>query len=460
MSSAEATPARNPPEVASDPVRLVRRVTQGVTSEEVARARTLGHEQYLDYQLDFTRIDDGEAEAFVSRNYPALALPTAQIHVIPQPTLIQTLQEATLYRAAFSKRQLYERMVEFWSDHFNIAIDKVGVNKIEDDRDVIRKHALGNFGDLLRASSRSTAMLGFLDQYTSRAGNPNENYARELMELHTVGIDGGYAQRDVAGLSRVLTGWTFERAWGGHFVFDPAIHDWDAKRVMKLAIPAGAPSSGAAGMTEGERVVELLLAHPSTGRFLAAKLIKWLLTPTPTEAQIATVAHVYAATRGDIKSMVRATLDQAWLREAPPKYKRPAHFVASALRSLAPTVNGMATANACLAETGQELFKWETPDGYPDTLEYWVGNLLPRWKVANRLVAEQSSTQFHVDVSAYQGGSPEAAVARMDRELFGGEVPDATRTRLLAYLSARPADEIRIRETLALALSTPAFQWY
>jgi uncharacterized protein (DUF1800 family) len=456
MPDAVATPGASP----SDTVRLVRRVTQGVTNEEVARARTLGYARYLDYQLDYARIDDREAEAFVARNYPALALPTGQIYRIPQPTIIRTLQEATLYRAAFSKRQLYERMVEFWSDHFNIAIEKSGVNKIEDDRDVIRKHALGKFGDLLRASSRSIAMLLFLDQYTSRAGSPNENYARELMELHTVGVDGGYTQRDVAGLSRVLTGWTYERPWGGHFIFDPAIHDWDAKRVMGLAIPAGTPSSGAAGIAEGERAVDLLLAHPSTGRFLATKLIRWLLTPTPTETQIATIARVYRATRGDIKSMVRATLNQEWLREAPLKFKRPAHFVASALRALAPAVGGMSTANACLAEIGQDLFMWETPDGYPDALDYWVGTLLPRWRVANRLAADRSAAQLDVDVSAYRSGSPEAAVARMDRELFGGEIPRATRAGLLAYLSAGPASETRVRETLALALSAPAFQWY
>src|SRR5262249_25094768 len=155
MPNPEAPPAAN----ASDTVRLVRRVTQGLTSEEVTLARTLGYQRYLGYQLDYTRIDHRACEAFVARNYPVLALPTAQIYRIDPLTLDRTLQEGTLYRAAFSKRQLYERMVEFWSDHFNIALAKAGLNKIEDDREVIRKHALGNFGDLLRASSRSVAML-------------------------------------------------------------------------------------------------------------------------------------------------------------------------------------------------------------------------------------------------------------------------------------------------------------
>jgi uncharacterized protein (DUF1800 family) len=258
----------------------------------------------------------------------------------------------------------------------------------------------------------------------------------------------------------VLTGWTFERQFGGSFVFDPEIHDWDAKSVMGISIPAGSTSSGTAGIREGEQVIDQLLAHPSTARFIATKLIGWLLTPTPTETQIATVAGVYRATRGDIKAMVRATLNQEWLRQAPLKLKRPVHYVVSALRALAPTANGMSAANAYLSETGQELFKWETPDGYPDALEYWAGNLLPRWNVANRIVSERSGTQLDVDVTAYQAGTPEAAVNVMDRELFGGEMPVVTRTALQTYARAGTWDETRVRETLALALSAPAFQWY
>ena len=460
MLIGQAARSADRPEGASDIVRLVRRITQGVTRAEVANAEKLGYQGYLDSQLDYTRIDDSEVEAFVALKYPSLARPTLEIYAIPQSTLVETLQEATLYRAAFSKRQLYQRMVEFWSDHFNINIEKAGVNKIEDDREVIRKHALEDFGDLLRASSRSVAMLGYLDQFASLAGSPNQNYARELMELHTLGVDGGYTQQDVADLSRVMTGWTFERQWGGRFIFDPAIHDWDAKNVMGTAIPAASPDSGAAGIREGEQVIDHLLAHPSTARFVATKLIKWLLTPTPTEAQIATVAGVFTATKGDIKSMVRAALKQEWLREAPLKFKRPMHYVVSALRALAPAVNGMSTANASLAETGQDLFRWETPDGYPDTLEYWDGNLLPRWRVASRLASERSAAQLSVNVTAFLEGTPEASVDRMNRELFAGELPPATRAALLAYASAGAFDETRVRETLALALSAPAFQWY
>ena len=178
-------------------------------------------------------------------------------------------------------------------------------------RDVIRKHALGKFPDMLKASAHSPSMLAYLDQTQSRNTAPNQNYAREIMELHTLGVDGGYTQDDVAELSRVLTGWTIQGR--GNFVFNPAIHDWTAKTLLGVTIPAGSPSLGQAGINEGEQMLDLLVNHPSTARFISTKMLMWLLTPTPTETQISAIASVYKATGGDIKSMIRAILNDAWL---------------------------------------------------------------------------------------------------------------------------------------------------
>jgi uncharacterized protein (DUF1800 family) len=455
-----ATPIPGRPEWTSEVVRLVRRVTLGATRQEVARAHALGYDAYLEYQLAYDRIDDSEADAFVAERFPALARPTEEIHAIPQDDLIRTLQHATLYRMAFSRRQLFERMVELWSDHFNIAVDKVGPNKIADDREVIRRHALGRFGDLLRASTHSVAMLGSLDQFVSRAGSPNQNYARELMELHTVGVDGGYTERDVADFSRVLTGWTFERQWGGQFVFDAAIHDWDAKTVLGVAIPAGSPATGAAGVTEGERIVDMLVSHPATARFIATKVLKWLLTPAPSGAQVDAVAGVFHETRGDLKAVVRAALRRDWLASAPPKFKRPAHYVASALRVLEPPAPDVAAAADCVARMGQPLFKWPTPDGYPDTMEYWSGSMLPRWHSAVILAGQQPAAGPRAPLAPYLAGRAEAAVDLAAERLFGGEMPALTRSALLANLDGGPLTETRVQDMLALALSSPAFQWY
>src|SRR5581483_6499455 len=128
-------------------------------------------------------------------------------------------------------------------------------------------------------SAHSASMMIYLDQNTSRGTAPNQNYAREIMELHTLGVDGGYTQTDVAELSRVLTGWTVTGR--GQFVFNPAIHDWGQKTVLGVTIPAGSPSLGPAGINEGEQMLDVLVHHPSTAKFIATKMLKWLLTPTP-----------------------------------------------------------------------------------------------------------------------------------------------------------------------------------
>ncbi|MEO8560569.1 MAG: DUF1800 domain-containing protein [bacterium] len=447
-----------PVEWASDTTRLLRRITMGTTDVEVALAKRYGFRGYLERQLQFQYVDDSVADTFVATKYPLLAMPADQLFAQNSGTIQNQLSQMTLYRAAFSSRQLYERMVEFWSDHFNISFNKVGYLKAVDDRDVIRKHALGNFRDLLFASAKSAAMMLYLDQNQSRAGAPNENYAREIMELHTLGVDGGYSQNDVAELSRVLTGWTI--AGRGNFSFNPAIHDWKAKTVLGVTIPAGAVAMGAAGIQEGEQMINVLLDHPSTGKFIALKMLRWFLSYDPTQAQIDAVAAEYTRTQGDIKAMIRATLNSAWLRTAPMKLKRPFHYVASALRSAHPTVTGVAGMNGQLNNVGQPLFVWETPDGYPDKVEYWAGNILPRWTFGNTLAA-QSAGEIIIDIALFQkGNTADATIATIDARVFGGEMDAALRASLTAYLKAGTYNAARIRETLALAFSANSFQWY
>jgi hypothetical protein len=441
----------------SDSVRLVRRVTMGTTFSDVMLARGIGYQGYLNRQLNYTKIPDDTTNAVVATKWPLLSQTADQLFSQPDGTFTAQLQEATIYRAAFSQRQLYERMVEFWSDHFNISINKVGYLKLIDDRDVIRKYAMSKVGDLVRASSKSPAMLGYLDQTLSKVGRPNQNYARELMELHTLGVDAGYTQDDVAELSRVLTGWSFQGR--GVFVFNPGDHDWGAKTVMGITVPAGSPSLGQAGIKEGEQLIDMLIAHPNTARFIATKMLKWLLTTEPTASQISTIASVYKATGGDIKSMVRAILNDAWLPASPLKFKRPFHFLVSALRSTNPFVASLATMNSQLNNIGQPLFVFETPDGYPDKVEFWAGNIMPRWSFGSTLSGSTSNTSINVDVSRYLAGTADAAIDIMDQEFFGGELDTPTRLALLNYLKGGTLSA-RIRETLALAMSSSRFQWY
>ncbi|MDF1502888.1 DUF1800 domain-containing protein [Roseisolibacter sp. H3M3-2] len=442
-------------------LRLARRVTLGLTPEESARARRLGYYGYLDHQLAYDQIDDSACDATVARLWPQLTMTGTELAALDFGQLQTALQDSTVYRAAFSKRQLYQRMVEFWTDHFTIYYPEVGYLKVLDDRDVIRKHALGKFGDLLKASARSAAMLVYLDQNVSRRGAPNQNYARELLELHTVGVDGGYTQNDVAELSRILTGWTVRGR--GEFTFNPALHDFAQKSFLGRTFPAvdSRNNTNPDGALEGEAVLDMLIAHPSTATFLATKLLKFLLWYEPTPAMVARVAGVYRSSGGDVRAMVRATLDFSYLQQAPAKLKRPFHYLVSALRGLGATVGtGVGVATRQLTGMGQPLFMWLTPEGYPDTVEYWAGNLLPRWNVAVNL-AVINNAEMAVDVTRLQAlGTADAVAAEIGRMLFGGELQDRLREELVAYLRPSPTNSARIREALGLAVASSPFQWY
>jgi uncharacterized protein (DUF1800 family) len=436
--------------------RLVRRVTMGVTPGEMARANQLGWQGYLNSQLNYTRINDDTVENFITSKWPLMSQ-TSDTLFSADPGQVQSqLQESTIYRSSFSSRQLYQRMVEFWSDHFNQDIAKVGYLLVADQRDVIRKNALGKFPDLLKASAHSASMMAYLDQNTSNKNAPNQNYAREIMELHTLGVDGGYTQDDVAELSRVLTGWTITGR--GVFTFNPAIHDTGNKTVLGTTIQG---QTGAAGQNEGEQVLDMLVNHPSTATFIATKMLRWLLDPNPSDAQIATVASVYKATGGDIKAMIRVILNDAWLPAAPMKFKRPFHLMTSTLRSTNPATIGSITAmNSQLFNLGHQSFTWQTPDGYPDRIEYWSGNIMPRWAFANVFSSLNSTSTIVVDTTAYRAGSTAAALDMINANFFAGEIPAVTQTGLLSYAGTVALTDAKVRELIALAISANAFQWY
>jgi uncharacterized protein (DUF1800 family) len=442
----------------SSVTRLARRVTMGMTGADVTLANALGYDGYLENQLNYTRINDSVVESFVAQKWPLLSQTSNQLFSADSTTLENQLRESTIYRAAFSQRQLYHRMVELWSDHFNQDYDKVGYLLIADQRDVIRQHALGKFPDLLKASAHSPSMLLYLDQNTSRSGAPNQNYAREIMELHTLSVNGGYTQDDVAELSRVLTGWTFQGK--GTFFFDPNRHDWGAKTVLGVNIPAGSPALGAAGINEGEQMLDFLVAHPSTAKFIATKMLMWLLTPAPTDAQISTVAAVYRATGGDIKAMIRVILNESWVAASPMKLKRPFHFLVSALRSANPAVTSVAPLNSQLNNLGHPIFTWDTPDGFPDNIQYWAGNIVPRWAFGTTMSSFNSATTIQFATAPYLAGSQDAAIELLDQNFFGGEMPATTRTALTAYLKGGTFNDARMRETIGLAINSNAFQWY
>lgn len=447
-----------------DPVlRLVRRITMGLEPSEVALARSLGYAGYLDYHLNAAAIDDSAIETLVATRLPLTQLPLAEMRRADTNEIEAQTEDAAWYRGTFARAQLRERMVEFWTDHFNISINKVGYLKFIDDRDVVRKHALGNFQTLLKASAQSGAMLRYLDQHTSRTPTPNQNYAREIMELHTLGVDGGYTQTDVAELSRILTGWSTTN--DGAFQFNRNFHDRGAKTFLGRSFPAMATTASDAQMKgEGDVAIQMLLDHPSTARFVAFKMARFFLGYQPSAAAVNAVAAVYTKTGGDIKSMMRTLLSSTYLLAAPAKYKRPLHLAMSSLRGLGTTptlIPNIRPVRQRSDAMGMPVYSWEQPDGFPDNVEWWSGLVVTRWSFSQAMSALNNATTARVDSTLFRvPDNADGVIAQINTRLFAGEMSTTLRSRLLTYLRAGTYNDTRVRETLSLALSANEFQWY
>jgi uncharacterized protein (DUF1800 family) len=421
-----------------------------------------------------------------------------------QRAVVGELSQQRILRAAYSEKQLEEVLVDFWMNHFNVFVGKgqVRLYLSEYERDVVRPRVLGKFRDLLGATAQSPAMLFYLDNWQSTApagaptsadaqrnrdasrrhparidplmhqrrrlpGSPNtaddpmarvpppaartrgvnENYARELMELHTLGVDGGYTQKDVQEVARAFTGWTIANPrQGGGFLFDPRRHDDGEKIVLGQRIKAGG------GRKDGEAVLDLLARHPSTARFIATKLARRFVADEPPPALIDRAARRFKETDGDLREVVRTIvtspefLDESARRA---KTKSPYEFVVSAVR-----VSGLDVANAMplvqsLRDLGMPLYGAQPPTGYPDKAEAWVnsGALLNRMNFAITLAGGQ--------LRALGAPVPRASTAEETRRML-------TEVALAGDVSASTAATVARATTpgqaLALILGSPEFQ--
>jgi uncharacterized protein (DUF1800 family) len=291
--------------------------------------------------------------------------------------------DARVLRALESPRQLEEVMVDFWFNHFNVFIGKGDDRALiaSYERDAIRPYAMGNFRDLLGATARHPAMLYFLDNVLSSAPNPkakgkaaglNENYARELMELHTLGVDAGYSQRDVTELARMLTGWTYDKKrlmrLNETFRFDAGRHDNNGKTWLGQTI---AP----AGQQEGEQALDVLAAHPATARHISYQLAQYFVQDAPPPALVARMAQSWQDSHGDIRTVLR-TMFYSHEFMAPgamnAKFKTPYRYVLSAARAAATPVVNPQPLLAAMNQLGMQLYGCQTPDGYKNTQEAWL----------------------------------------------------------------------------------------
>ena len=320
---------------------------------------------------------------------------------------IASLSAQRILRAAESERQLNEVMVDFWMNHFNVfaakGLDLFLIAGYE--RDAIRPRVWGRFEDLLMATAKSPAMLWYLDNARSRRGAINENYAREIMELHTLGVDGGYTQKDVTELARVFTGWSLDRQ--GAFTFRRFLHDDGTKTVLGQTLRGG-------GMEEGERMIRFLARQPATARHIATKLCQRLVADTPPPALVDRVAKRFLATNGDLRETVKAVIDSPEFWDAShyrAKVKSPFEYAISAVRAAGATVDDPLPLARELQKMGEPLYGAQPPTGYSDKAAVWVnsGAMLNRMNFAVALASNRipGIRVEETKASALEIGSPE-----------------------------------------------------
>jgi uncharacterized protein (DUF1800 family) len=434
----------------------------------------MGIPAYIEWQLAPENIDDPLVNQFLEQNSILLAeekemrrAADEDYNNLNQPALWGRLQ-----RAIYSERQLYEKVVEFWTDHFNVPIPDLLVEKVMDDREVVRKHALGTFRELLFASAKSPAMLIYLDNYNSHRDHPNENYARELMELHTLGVDGGYSEQDVKEVARCFTGWTLRDNWQDRFFFDRNMHDDGEKTVLGHRIPSGR------GIEDGLQVLDILATHPSTAKFVSYKLCRHFVSDKPDDSLVQAVTQTFTDTGGDIKAMLRYIFtSETFMASQRQKFRRPMEAVVAMVRSLTPgiQVNDYWALMYWLELLGHRPYHWFPPNGYPDVTGAWLNSngLLHRWNAAMILpYTSQGWTDCAITLDINAVIPPASTVSELikvtSQRLLGFEMSAEDQERLVYFVSDygdmnQPIDEAlrndRLPTLMGLVLASPYFQW-
>jgi uncharacterized protein (DUF1800 family) len=394
--------------------------------------------------------------------------------------VLSELTQQKILRAAYSERQLEEVMVDFWFNHFNVFAGK-GLTRLyltAYERDTIRPHVFGKFRDLLGATAESPAMLFYLDNWQSSAADGsagpaaanrrrllrrpgadappakarprglNENYARELMELHTLGVDGGYTQKDVQDVARAFTGWTISLPrQGGSFRYEPRMHDEGAKVVLGHRLSAGG------GQKDGERVLDILASHPATSRFVATKLVRRFVADEPPAALVDRAAATFRETDGDIREVLRTILTSPEFF-APAAYrakvKTPFEFVASAVRATAADTGNALPLVRAMRDLGMPPYFCQPPTGYADRAEAWVntGALLNRMNFA--VAMTERGLRGPTPGSPSSPSGLEAVRDTLARTVLADDVSESTRATVARATEAPQA--------VALLLGSPEFQ--
>ena len=502
------------------------RLGSGPRPGDVDEVLATGYRGWIEAQLQPWNIEDDDVDAEVRKRWPSTLMTMGDVYrrfkpPIPpvekigpqrymelqqeenrmQAGVRRDLQQATLYRAVHSNRRLNEVMVDFWRNHFNVDQNKDDVAYMAADFEinVIRRNAFGRFEDMLIASSRHPAMLVYLDNFVSQkplnkfeqkildrfAGEGykgqkvealrqwrglNENYARELMELHTLGVDNGYGQNDVIEVARMLTGWTIGWAdgdgrWVGDyskaddinltFRFDADVHDTDDKFILGVSLRQRSDAS------TGELVVRSLARHPNAAEFISWKLCRYLLEDEPDSSTVQRVAQVFRQTNGDLPKVYAAILlsDEFIEKQAHrAKFKTPMEFLVSALRATDAEVKNWDDTLYGLSKLGEPPHAMQDPTGYSDQAEAWLdpGVMVYRWSFALKL-ARGEIKGVKTGKGVFKGlpkDKAERADALLSRLLPEASVSERTREVIRSRGERGASDE----ELLGLILGSPEFQ--
>lgn len=471
---------------------LLSRATYGPSATERARLAQIGIDGWVEEQLRPDAIDDHDVEDALA-SLETLTWSLAQSRANNPQSGKQVGNEmvaATLYRAVRSKRQLFEVMVDHWSNQFNVFMPEEFIARVKpwEDHAVFRAHAMGRFRDLAHGSASSPAMLRYLDNARNTRLGPNENFAREVMELHLLGVNGGYTEQDVKEVARCFTGWNFKQdTW--EFEFRPGDHVPGPKNVLGYTIPES-------GVDEGHMVIDLLIDQPACAMHVARRMVQRFVADEPPAELVAEVAGAFG-NDGDIPAMLRRLLTSNTFYDwhtapdgAPAKIRRPLEFWAAALRALdadvAPliedipkdTYEGSAVidysgrAEEWLAYMEHLPFRWRSPNGYPDTGSWWGGAhiMIARWNYALSLAEGRlSNIDPYLMAFTRSAGVPYTGAALVDlwsERILGRALLPQDRASLMAALvrgDAEPLSEAVVGERLpllvALILDSPYFLW-
>ena len=437
------------------------------------RLQELGREAFVEEQLHPERIaEDPEAERRLGRMRLLEMTPRelARVENGDGRAYYRLLQRHLVLHTR-SRRRLAARLEAFWVNHFYVPAENAGV-WLADYHQTLAARSLGSFRELLFAVARHPAMLVYLNNDTNVAEHPNENYARELLELHTLGVDGGYNERDVKEAARALTGWTTHPRTEGGFYFDPDDHDDGPKRILGHDLPAGR------GIEDGLQLLDLAARHPATARFVSRKLAQWFVSDDPPASLTERLAGVFRRERGQIRPVLRELFSAPeFSASAGRRLRTPLEFLAAAMEATDAWFTDEWRLLDTLNRLGQPFLGWKTPDGYPTQAAAWSGTsgLLARWQVALELTQGADGDPdggwgllAHLERRLPQAATAGDWVAAVARRVWGREPAGERRDDLIAYVSDGAGPERALTPALAgrkrggllaLLLSAPEFQW-